>query len=50
MLYLPFQGIPYAGGHHCTENIEGEGFLAVGPDMAKVLAVVALHKVSLRSV
>jgi hypothetical protein len=25
-------------------------FLAVGPDMAKVLAVVVLHKASLRSV
>jgi hypothetical protein len=40
-LYSSLQGIAYAGGHHSTKNIQG--LPAFGPDMAKVLAVVALH-------
>jgi hypothetical protein len=47
-LVFVFSGIPYAGGHHCPTNVKR--LLAVHPDMAKVLAVVALHKASLNSV
>jgi hypothetical protein len=43
-----FQGISYEGGHHRTRHIEG--LLAVGPDMAEVLTVVAWRKASLSSV
>jgi hypothetical protein len=48
ILYSSFQGTPCAGRYHSITNIEG--LLAVGPDMAKVLAVVALRKASLISV
>jgi hypothetical protein len=43
-----FQGIICAGNYHRTTNI-GE-LLAVGPNMTKVLTVVALRKASLISV
>jgi hypothetical protein len=48
ILYSSFQGIPYASGHHRTTNIEG--LLAVGPDMAKILTVLALRKAGLNSI
>jgi hypothetical protein len=47
ILYLSFQGIPYAGGQNRTTYIEG--LPAVGPEMAEVLAVVALSKANLSS-
>jgi hypothetical protein len=42
-----FQGIPYAGGHHRTTDIEVVA--AVDPGMTNVEAVVALRKGSLSS-
>jgi hypothetical protein len=48
ILYLSFHGIPDSGGHH--RSINSEGLLAVGPKMAKILAVLALRKASMSSV
>jgi hypothetical protein len=39
---LLFPEIPYVGG--CLHNRDGMGLSTVNPDMAKVFAVVALHK------
>jgi hypothetical protein len=48
ILCLSFHGILYAGGHQ--HNKTSKGLLAVGPDMAKVLVVAALHNATPSSV
>jgi hypothetical protein len=48
ILYLSFQGIPYAGGYNHTMDTEGSA--CSWPIYGQVFAVLALHKASLSSV